>query len=102
VGPESSTLLHQVMMLMRLKNDVRELTDMIYIHPDLVEKVIPPGGHGAKVERVFIIDILSYDWNCPKFITPRYTAAEIELAATPLRERIAELETRQKALGQDP
>ncbi|MFN0128099.1 MAG: dihydrolipoyl dehydrogenase family protein [Verrucomicrobiales bacterium] len=37
VGPESSTLLHQVMMLMRLKNDVRELANMIYIHPALNE-----------------------------------------------------------------
>lgn len=37
VGPESSTLLHQVMMLMHIKNDVRELTEMIYIHPALNE-----------------------------------------------------------------
>jgi len=37
VGPESSTMLHQVMMLMRLKNDVRELANMIYIHPALNE-----------------------------------------------------------------
>jgi mycothione reductase len=37
VRPESSTLLHQVMMLMRLKNDVRELANMIYIHPALNE-----------------------------------------------------------------
>ncbi len=43
----------------------------------------------------------TYDWNCPKFITPRYTAAEIEHAAAPLRQRIAELETKLKALGQD-
>ncbi|MGL4398879.1 MAG: dihydrolipoyl dehydrogenase family protein [Luteolibacter sp.] len=37
VGPESSTLLHQVMMLMHLKNDVRELANLIYIHPALNE-----------------------------------------------------------------
>ncbi len=37
VGPESATMLHQVMMLMRLKNDVRELANMIYIHPALNE-----------------------------------------------------------------
>ena len=52
-------------------------------NPDLTEKVMPPGQHGAKVERVFIIDILSNDWNCPPFTTPRYTAAEIEHAAAP-------------------
>ena len=62
-------------------------------HPELAEKVTPPGGHGAKVERIFIIDILSYDWNCPKFITPRFTTAEIESTVAPLKARIAELES---------
>ena len=37
VGPESATLLHQVMAIMHLKNDVRELAEMIYIHPALNE-----------------------------------------------------------------
>ncbi len=63
------------------------------VHPDLVEKIAPPGGHAAKVERIFVIDVLSYDWNCPKFITPRYTPAEIETAIAPLKARIAELES---------
>jgi len=62
-------------------------------HPDLVTKSAPPGGHAANVERVFVIDVLSYDWNCPKFITPRFTAAEVETAVAPLRARIAELES---------
>lgn len=37
IGPEASTLMHQVLMLMHLKNDVRELVNMIYIHPGLNE-----------------------------------------------------------------
>ncbi len=37
VGPESSTLLHQVTTVMHLRNDVRELAEMIYIHPALNE-----------------------------------------------------------------
>jgi hypothetical protein len=40
VGPESATLLHQVMMLMRLKNDVRELANMIHIHPAINEYLL--------------------------------------------------------------
>ena len=40
VGPESSTLLHQVLAVMRLKNDVRELANMIYIHPALNEALL--------------------------------------------------------------
>ncbi len=61
-------------------------------HPELVEQVTPPGGHAAKVERIFIIEILSYDWNCPKFITPRFTLAEVSESVAPLKARIAELE----------
>ena len=71
-------------------------------HPELAEKVTPPGGHGAKVERIFIIDILSYDWNCPKFITPRFTAAEIKATTAPLQQRIADLEAKIAALGGTP
>lgn len=63
-------------------------------HPDLVAATAPDGGHAAPPERVFRIDVHSYDWNCPKFITPRFTAAEFEAAVAPLRERIRELEAR--------
>lgn len=35
--PEASTLLHQVLMLMPLKNDVSDLANLIYIHPALDE-----------------------------------------------------------------
>ena len=66
------------------------------LHPDLVEELRPPGGHGAEPERFFLIDVLSYDWNCPKFITPRFTEDELEALVQPLKTRIAELE---EALG---
>ena len=45
-----------------------------------------------KVERVVTIDVVSYDWNCPKYITPRYSLNEVEEAIAPLKSRIAELE----------
>lgn len=47
----------------------------------------------SQPERIVVIDVVSFDWNCPKFITPRYTAAEIEEQLNPLRQRINELET---------
>jgi predicted pyridoxine 5'-phosphate oxidase superfamily flavin-nucleotide-binding protein len=62
----------------------------------LVERLAPPQGHAAKVERIFLIDIMSYDWNCPKYITPRYTAAEVDKLVAPLKSRIAELESNLK------
>jgi len=32
----------------------------------------------ATPERIIVLDIDAYDWNCPQHITPRYTLAEIE------------------------
>ena len=64
-------------------------------HPELVAQLAEPEARGI-VERLFFIDVLSFDWNCPKYITPRYTAAEVEKAITPLKRRIAELEAQLK------
>jgi predicted pyridoxine 5'-phosphate oxidase superfamily flavin-nucleotide-binding protein len=60
-------------------------------HPELVKKFSTPEVQPI-VERVFLIEVVSFDWNCPKYITPRYTAAEVDKAVLPLRKRIAELE----------
>lgn len=60
-------------------------------HPELVAQFSDPDVHRI-VERVFFIEVVSFDWNCPKYITPRYTAAEVEAAVGPLRQRITELE----------
>ena len=51
VGPESSTLLHQVMAVMRLRNDVRELANMIYIHPALNECILAAAVKAASLVR---------------------------------------------------
>jgi len=59
--------------------------------PDLVTQLAEPEVRG-NVERLFLINVVSFDWNCPKYITPRYTAAEVDEAVAPLRQRIAELE----------
>jgi predicted pyridoxine 5'-phosphate oxidase superfamily flavin-nucleotide-binding protein len=60
-------------------------------HPELVAELAEPEARGL-VERLFFIDVLSFDWNCPKYITPRFTAAEVKEAIAPLKQRIAELE----------
>jgi predicted pyridoxine 5'-phosphate oxidase superfamily flavin-nucleotide-binding protein len=64
-------------------------------HSELVAKFASPDVRRI-VERVYLIDVVSFDWNCPKYITPRYTAAEVENAVAPLRQRIAELEAELK------
>jgi predicted pyridoxine 5'-phosphate oxidase superfamily flavin-nucleotide-binding protein len=48
-------------------------------------------------ERLVRIEVVAFDWNCPKYITPRYTRAEVDAFAAPLRERIAELESELRA-----
>ncbi len=63
-------------------------------HGDLADQLTPTPDLRGKVERVFLINVVSFDWNCPQYITPRYTAAEVEAAAAPLRQRIEELEAR--------
>ncbi len=64
-------------------------------HPDLVAKLADPEDQHS-VERLFFIDVVSFDWNCPQHITPRYTEAEIKQIVAPLRTRIAELEAQLK------
>lgn len=65
-------------------------------HPELVAQLAEPEVRPI-VERLVFIEVVSFDWNCPKYITPRYTAAEIEQLITPLKRRIAELEARLKS-----
>lgn len=48
-------------------------------------------------KRVMLIDVVGFDWNCPKFITPRYTADEVESVTHALRERLDELEAELRA-----
>jgi len=64
-------------------------------HPELVKQYSTPDVQRT-VERIFLIDVVSFEWNCQKYITPRYTAAEVEKACLPLRQRIAELEAQLK------
>ena len=69
-------------------NDARQ-------HPELIAELAEPEARRS-VERLFFIDVVSFDWNCPKYITPRFTAAEVERAVAPLKQRIAELEAELK------
>jgi predicted pyridoxine 5'-phosphate oxidase superfamily flavin-nucleotide-binding protein len=60
--------------------------------PALAAELAPEGVPTRMVERVIRLRVTGFDWNCPKYITPRFTAEEVEQAAAPLKRRIAELE----------
>ncbi len=47
--------------------------------PELVQRLMPLG-FKAKPERVVLLHVEAYDWNCPQHITPRYTVEEIRHA----------------------
>jgi uncharacterized protein len=50
------------------------------------------------VERVILVHVEGFDWNCPQHITPRYTMDELQEVLTPIRERLAKLEAENTAL----
>lgn len=39
---------------------------------------LEPANFRAPVERGIVINIEAFDWNCPKYITPRFTKPEVE------------------------
>ena len=65
-------------------------------HPELVAQLADQTMQSS-VERLVFIDVVSFDWNCPKYITPRYSLEEVEELAGPLRTRITELEAELRA-----
>jgi predicted pyridoxine 5'-phosphate oxidase superfamily flavin-nucleotide-binding protein len=58
-------------------------------------------GYKAAIERVFVIHVEAYDWNCPQHITPRYTAEEIQEGMRSVEERIQTLEQQNEDLQRE-
>ena len=65
--------------------------------PQLMEKLIDPG-YRARPERAILFTIEAWDTNCPQHITERYTQAEVAVAVSGLRDRIAAVEAENAAL----
>ena len=57
------------------------------------------GSGDIVVERGMIVKVASYEWNCPKYITERYTKPEVQQALAQMGARIAELEAQLAAKG---
>lgn len=65
--------------------------------PDLF-KLLNLADYTFKPERMMLLHVDAYDWNCPQHITPRYTTVEIEEALAPQRIYIKKLEEEIKEL----
>lgn len=51
-------------------------------HPDIAAQLSPSPELADKIERLFLIETVSFDWNCPQYITPRFTAEEWQSMAS--------------------
>jgi predicted pyridoxine 5'-phosphate oxidase superfamily flavin-nucleotide-binding protein len=49
-------------------------------------------GYSAAVERIAIVDVAAFDWNCPQHITQRFSVDQVDAITRPLEARIAALE----------
>jgi predicted pyridoxine 5'-phosphate oxidase superfamily flavin-nucleotide-binding protein len=81
----------------RLKMYVKVEAKGLDDDPALAEKLVV-AGYRAKPERILLLHLLAFDWNCPQHITPRFTDAEIALAIEPVHLRLGELEAENAAL----
>ena len=55
----------------------------------------------ASVERVYVIHVEAFDWNCQQHIIPRYTAEEIREAIEPFEKKMRELERENERLREE-
>jgi len=55
-----------------------------------IGKLREPGDR-TPIERVFVIHVKAFDWNCQQHITPRFTVEQIRSVLAPFEQRMAEL-----------
>jgi predicted pyridoxine 5'-phosphate oxidase superfamily flavin-nucleotide-binding protein len=65
--------------------------------PALAAKLAVPG-YPARVERMVLIAVEAFDWNCPQHITPRYTQAEIAGMLVSIRQEMEALRAENERL----
>ncbi|MBK5957809.1 pyridoxamine 5-phosphate oxidase [Rhodoplanes elegans] len=58
--------------------------------PDLTARLAVPGYPG-RIERLVLITVEAFDWNCPQHITARFTEAELQAVLEPVRNEVAAL-----------
>lgn len=59
--------------------------------PVLAER-LGVAGYGAKVERLMLLHLEAFDWNCPQHITARYSEAQLAEPLAPLQAQAGELQ----------
>jgi predicted pyridoxine 5'-phosphate oxidase superfamily flavin-nucleotide-binding protein len=62
-----------------------------------IERLREPGSKDV-IERVYVIRVEAFDWNCPQHITPRFTAEEIQEMIEPFERRMENLQNENEKL----
>ena len=62
-----------------------------------MERLREPGSKDV-IERVYVIRVEGFDWNCPQHITPRFTEEQIREALAPFERRWNSSELENKKL----
>lgn len=78
----------------------------IYAHVEIVSpddepvlrQAVAVDGYKARIERIFVLQLDAFDWNCPQHITPRFTEQQVSDAVQPMRARIEQLQQENDAL----
>lgn len=70
--------------------------------PDPDPETLEQAGIDGKLEGIMTVEVVAFDWNCPKLITPRFTTDEVRALTEPLKQRIQELETQLSAQRSNP
>ncbi len=69
------------------KAEIVEIKDDPTLH-----ELLDLANYKFRPERMMVLHVEAYDWNCPQHITPRYTAEEIEAVLQPQYQHIKILE----------
>lgn len=68
--------------------------------PALRDRLAMPDYTG-RIERVVLITVEAFDWNCPQHITPRFTEAELRAVLEPIRDEMAVLRLENERLRRE-
>lgn len=83
---------NQARLKLLARADIAEAAD----NPELAARVSAEGE--GRVERIYTFHLEAFDWNCPQFITPRFTTEEVRAAVAPNMRSLAALEAENEAL----
>lgn len=90
--PQVSLILVDYPRRTRLKIYATARISELSEEPELFNQ-LDPADYPHRPERMVVLAVSAYDWNCPQHIIPRYTAEEIADAMTERDDYIRRLET---------